>query len=104
MYPTLEGSNIIILDDGVATGATIRAALLSVRNKEPNSVVMAVPVAPPATITKLKREADHVVYLATPEPFYAIGQFYGDFTQTRDEEVVKLLKLNRKELGLLETS
>lgn len=100
-FPNLKDLNVILVDDGVATGATVRAALASIRKKGPKSVVIAVPVAPPSTIRDLEREADHAVCLSTPEPFYAIGQFYGDFTQTSDEEVIRLLKLNREELGTL---
>lgn len=98
-FPNLEDLDVILVDDGVATGATVGAALASIRKKEPKSVVIAVPVAPPSAIRHLKREADHVVCLSTPEPFYAIGQFYRDFAQISDEEVTGLLKLNREELG-----
>jgi putative phosphoribosyl transferase len=100
-FPNLKGLHVIVVDDGIATGATIRAALASLRKKEPKSVVLAVPVAPPSTIRNLKSEADEVIYLAAPEPFYAIGQFYRDFSQTSDEEVKRLLKLNREELKAL---
>jgi putative phosphoribosyl transferase len=99
--PRLMGLHVIVVDDGIATGATIRAALASLRKKEPKSVVLAVPVAPPSTIRNLKSEADEVIYLAAPEPFYAIGQFYRDFSQTSDEEVKRLLKLNQEELKAL---
>jgi putative phosphoribosyl transferase len=98
-FPTLKGLHVIIVDDGVATGATVKAALASMRKKEPKSVVLAVPVAPPSTIRELKKDADVAVCLATPEPFYAIGQFYRDFAQTSDEEVKRLLKLNKEELA-----
>jgi len=97
-YPNLENRHVIIVDDGVATGSTIKAALASVRRRGAKTVVIAVPVGPPSTIKELQKEADGVVCLFTPEPFYAIGQFYTDFTQTTDEEVIRLLKLSRKEL------
>jgi putative phosphoribosyl transferase len=100
-FPKLKGLDVIVVDDGIATGATVKAALASIRKKEPNSVVLAVPVAPPSTIRNLKSEADEVVYLYAPEPFYAIGQFYRDFSQTSDEEVKRLLKLNQEELKAL---
>ncbi len=98
-FPNLKDRNVIIVDDGIATGATIQAALSSIRKKNPKSVVIAVPVAPPSTINALKRQADHVVCLFTPTSFSAIGQFYRDFAQTSDDEVIKLLKLNREELS-----
>lgn len=97
-YPNLEGRDIILVDDGIATGATIRAALASIRKKSPQYVVLAVPVAPPSTINDLKGDADQIVCLHMPEPFYAIGRFYKDFPQTSDEEVIRLLQLNREEM------
>jgi putative phosphoribosyl transferase len=92
-YPSLANRDVIIVDDGIATGSTMKAALASVRKRGAKTVVVAIPVGPPSTITELKREADRVVCLHAPESFYAIGQFYGDFTQTLDEEVTRLLKL-----------
>ena len=97
-YPDLENRDVVVVDDGVATGSTLKAALMSVRQKKPKSVIVAVPVGPPDTVAELKRFADRVVCLMTPEPFYAIGEFYDDFTQTEDEEVVRLLQMNRKNL------
>jgi putative phosphoribosyl transferase len=97
-FPNLKSRNVIIVDDGIATGATIQAALSSVRKKNPKSVIIAVPVGPLSTINALKREADRVVCLYTPASFSAIGQFYRDFAQTTDDEVITLLKLNREEL------
>lgn len=97
-YPNLQGRVVIIVDDGIATGATIRAALASVRKKGPQSVVIAVPVAPLSTIRGLEEAADRVVCLSTPEPFFAVGQFYRNFPQTSDGDVKRLLRLNREEL------
>jgi len=99
-YPNLEDRSVIIVDDGVATGSTIKAALASVRKKGARFVVIAVPVGPPSTIRELEKEADRVLCLFTPEPFYAIGQFYRNFSQTTDEEVTRLLRLNREEVGM----
>jgi predicted phosphoribosyltransferase len=90
--------DVIIVDDGVATGSTLRAALISLRKRGAKSVTIAVPVGPPSTINNFKNEADRVVCLLTPEPFFAIGQFYINFDQTSDEEVTMLLKRNRMEL------
>jgi putative phosphoribosyl transferase len=95
-YPSLEGREVILIDDGIATGSTMKAALASVRKRGAKSVIIAIPVGPPSTIKELEKEADRVVCLHTPEAFYAIGQFYEDFTQTRDEEVIRLLKLNKQ--------
>jgi putative phosphoribosyl transferase len=91
-YPSLKNRGVIIVDDGVATGFTLKAALRLVRSKGAQTVTVAIPVGPPDTIRELKKLADRVVCLHAPEPFYAIGQFYVDFTQTSDEEVTGLLK------------
>jgi len=95
-YPSLKNREVIVIDDGVATGSTLKAALRLVRNKGAKTVTVAVPVGPPDTIRELEKLADRVVCLQTPEPFYAIGQFYMDFEQTSDEEVTELLKLSRE--------
>ncbi len=89
---SLKGKDVIIVDDGIATGSTMKAALLSVKNQGAKSVTIAIPVGPPSTVEELKRLADCVICLATPEYFQAIGQFYGNFGQTSDEEVIELLK------------
>jgi putative phosphoribosyl transferase len=93
----IAGHTAILVDDGIATGATVRAALKAVRRAKPLKLVLAVPVAPPDTIADLQAEVDEVICLATPEPFFAIGNFYQDFSQTTDEEVVKLLAQRAKE-------
>ncbi len=95
-YPNLKGRNVIIVDDGIATGSTMKAALASVKNRGAKSVTVAVPVGPPSTIQELEKQADRVVCPYTPEYFQAIGQFYRDFSQTTDEEVIELLKKNRQ--------
>jgi putative phosphoribosyl transferase len=95
-YPNLKNRDVIVVDDGLATGSTMKAALASAKNKGANSVTVAIPVGPPSTIAKLKDMADRVVCLSTPEFFSAIGEFYRDFNQTTDEEVIELLKKNRK--------
>jgi predicted phosphoribosyltransferase len=95
-YPNLKDRDVIVVDDGIATGATMKAALASVKNKGAKSVTAAVPVGPPSTIEELKRQADRVVCLYMPESFYAIGEFYDDFAQTNDYEVIDLLKRNRQ--------
>ena len=90
--PEIAGRTAIIVDDGIATGATALAALKAVRRAKPKSLVLAAPVAPPETVATLEREADNVVCLETPEVFRAIGLFYRDFQQVGDAEVTALLK------------
>lgn len=87
----ITGRTAIVVDDGIATGATIRAGLRAVRRAQPARLVLAVPVAPPATIAALKREVDDVVCLLVPRHLEAIGRFYGDFHQLSDDEVIDLL-------------
>jgi predicted phosphoribosyltransferase len=99
-YPSLKNRDVILVDDGIATGSTMKAALASVRNKGAKSVTVAIPVGPPSTIEELRKQADRVVCLYTPEYFSAIGQFFEDFTQTSDEEVINLLKLSRQKRAL----
>lgn len=94
--PEIAGREVILVDDGVATGSTLKAALRSLQKRGAKTVTVAVPVGPVDTIHELKREADKVVCLSTPDPFYAIGEFYEDFEQTTDEEVIDLLQLSRK--------
>lgn len=89
---SVRGRTVLVVDDGIATGATMRAALRAVRRREPSRLVLAVPVAPPETVDLLRREVDEVVCLATPSPFGAIGQFYVDFRQVGDDEVRDLLE------------
>ena len=95
-YPNLRGKDVIIVDDGIATGSTMKAALASVKNRGARTVIVAVPVGPPSTIDELKKQADKVICPYTPEYFQAIGQFYEDFDQTTDEEVIQLLKQNKQ--------
>jgi putative phosphoribosyl transferase len=78
---------VILVDDGVATGATMRAAISALRSQKPARIVVAVPVAPSDTVALLRHEADEVVCLATPEAFWAIGQWYVEFPQLSDEAV-----------------
>ena len=85
--PAVAGQCVILVDDGVATGATVRAAIAALRQQKPARVVVAVPVAPPDTVDVLRGEADEVVCLATPEPFRAIGCWYVEFPQLTDDEV-----------------
>jgi putative phosphoribosyl transferase len=88
---TLAGRTVVIVDDGMATGSTALAAIDVVRQHGAERVILAVPVAPPATVERLRAAADEVVCLESPEHFMAIGEWYDDFRQTTDEEVISLL-------------
>jgi putative phosphoribosyl transferase len=85
--PAVAGQCVVLVDDGVATGATMRAGIAALRQAKPSRIVVAVPVAPPDTVELLQREADEVVCLAMPEPFRAIGCWYVEFPQLTDDEV-----------------
>jgi putative phosphoribosyl transferase len=89
--PAVEGKCVFLVDDGVATGATMRAAIAALRQSNPAKIVVAVPVAPPEAVEQLGQEADEVVCLATPEPFFAIGRWYVEFPQLDDAAVRELL-------------
>ncbi len=90
-HPNLKGRTVIVVDDGIATGATTRAALQAVRAREPAALILAVPVAPTDVLRRLSGEADEIICLEDHEDFGAIGYFYDDFGQVGDEEVIRLL-------------
>ncbi|MBI5740035.1 MAG: phosphoribosyltransferase [Nitrospirae bacterium] len=90
--PDLRGKIIILADDGVATGATMKAAISTLKTEDIAKLVVALPVAPPATAEELQRSIDEFICLETPDYFMSVGSFYGDFTQVVDEEVVELLQ------------
>lgn len=93
----VRGKTVVIVDDGLATGSTMRAAVRALRKLDPRAIVVAVPVAAPSTCEELRAEADDIVCLFTPEPFQAVGLWYEDFSQTTDSEVHNLL--GRANLG-----
>jgi putative phosphoribosyl transferase len=93
--PAVTGTTVIVVDDGIATGTTVRAALKALRRRGAARIVLAVPVAPADTLAQLRREADHIVCLAVPSPFVAIGCHYEDFHQLSDEEVLSGLSSRR---------
>jgi len=88
----LQDRVVIIVDDGVATGATMIAAAREVWNRKPKKVIIGLPVIAKDTLGKLEKEVDAVIFIEAPEMFYAVGQFYEDFPQLEDEEVIELLK------------
>jgi len=92
----VAGRVVIVVDDGIATGGSMRAALRGIRRAGPRRLVLAVPVAPPDTIEALRADVDEVVCLSTPAWFGAVGNFYRDFSQTTDDEVVELLDAARR--------
>ena len=91
----VRGRTVILVDDGLATGSTMRAAVAALRALGPSRIVVAVPVAAPSTCDELRREVDEIACFATPDPFMAVGRFYDDFSQTTDEEVRALLASGR---------
>jgi len=88
---SVEGRTVILVDDGLATGSTMRAAVAALRQRSPARIVIAVPTAAPETCEELKAEVDEMVCATTPTPFYGVGQWYDDFSQTTDDEVRDLL-------------
>jgi predicted phosphoribosyltransferase len=90
--PDVRGRTVILVDDGLATGSTMRAAIAALRAQHPARIVVAVPVGAPDTCAEFKDEADDVICARTPEPFFAVGLWYADFSQTTDEEVHDLLR------------
>jgi putative phosphoribosyl transferase len=90
-FPDLRDRTVILIDDGIATGATIRAAISAIRQSQCDRIVVAVPVAPAATCDELQAEVEQVVCLSNPEPLYSISYWYEDFSQTSDREVNQLL-------------
>jgi predicted phosphoribosyltransferase len=88
----VKGRTVILVDDGLATGSTMRAAVAALRTLQPSRIVIAVPTAAAETCHELKAEADDVVCAMTPTPFFGVGQWYDDFSQTTDEEVHRLLQ------------
>jgi putative phosphoribosyl transferase len=93
--PEVSGSIVILIDDGLATGATMRAAAAALKTKNPAKIVVAVPTAARDTCEFFGREVDEVICMTTPEPFYGVGAWYGDFSQTTDKEVCELLEKAR---------
>lgn len=96
----LENKIVIIVDDGIATGNTILAAIKMIRAKRPKKIVVAVPVAPPRTAKVIEKEVDDFVCVSIPEAFFGVGQFYQDFSQVTDREVIQLLREANSRAGM----
>ena len=96
-FPGVTGKTVILVDDGLATGSTMRAGVAALRKENPARIIVAVPVAAPATCKSFKDIADDIVCAETPEPFIAVGLWYEDFSQTSDDEVHELLEHSRHE-------
>ncbi len=94
--PAIKGKSVILIDDGLATGATMSAAVKALKAQQPARIVVAVPTAAPDVCEQMRHEADEVVCATTPEPFRAVGRWYEDFAQTSDEEVRELLAIARR--------
>lgn len=89
--PNFKDRTVMLVDDGIATGASMRAAITVLREEQPRSIIVAIPVAPSSICDELRSEVDQLVCLMTPEPFYSVGLWYDYFSPTTDEEVSKLL-------------
>jgi predicted phosphoribosyltransferase len=96
--PEVRGRTVILIDDGLATGASMRAAVAALRAQHPARIVVAVPTAAPETCEAFESEVDEIVCAMTPEPFYGVGRWYEDFSQTTDEEVRALLEESARQL------
>jgi len=97
--PDVKGRTVILIDDGLATGSTMRAAAAALRKLGPERIVVAVPVSAPETCDEIREEVDEVVCAVTPEPFRGVGLWYKDFSQTTDEEVRELLERARQSVA-----
>lgn len=89
---SLKNKTVIVVDDGIATGHTMKSTIQSIQKQNPKELIVAVPVAPPHTAREVRKMVDELICLHTPEDFYGVGQFYADFGQVSDEEVMEVLK------------
>ena len=97
-FPELTDRTVILVDDGLATGATFFASVTAIREKSPRLVIGAIPVAPQAAVQEARRLLDQLIVLDVPDPFYAVGNFYDDFTQVEDREVLQCLHASQEAL------
>jgi putative phosphoribosyl transferase len=96
-FSDIKGKAVILVDDGIATGVTTRAAIQAIKHLKPSKLVLAVPVGPPETVNRLSKLVDDLICLETPEDFYAVSAFYLSFPQVSDDEVISLLKKSKEE-------
>jgi predicted phosphoribosyltransferase len=101
--PDVRGKTVILVDDGLATGSTMLAAIRALRQQQPARIVVAVPIAAPETCDQLRSQVDDIVCAITPEPFLAVGTWYQDFSQTTDDEVRDLLARSAEQVALRHT-
>jgi putative phosphoribosyl transferase len=94
---SMRGRNVILVDDGMATGSTMLIAAKTLRKEMPARIILATPVAPPDACSKLRADVDEIICLSTPDPFYAVGLWYENFEQTTDNEVIRLLEESERE-------
>ncbi len=99
--PDIQGKTVILVDDGIATGSTLRAAIATLEQQHPDQIIVAVPVASPDICAQLREVVDRIVCLLTPDPLYSIGLWYEDFSQTSDEEVRTLLAQAARDLSVV---
>lgn len=99
LLPDMKGKTVILVDDGIATGATMKAGVISVKKKKPEKIIVTIPVASPQSVEELKEITDEVICLYAPAYFAAVGQFYTEFSQTSDDEVIEILKKIKEEKG-----
>lgn len=92
-FPQLTGRTVLLVDDGIATGSTFMASALAIRSLQPRLLVGVIPVGPSSTIREVRSHVDELVVLMTPDPFYAVGNFFVDFTQVEDRDVIQYLNL-----------
>jgi putative phosphoribosyl transferase len=92
----LTGRTVLLVDDGIATGSTFMASALAIRSVQPRRLVGVIPVGPPSTIREVRSRVDELVVLMTPDPFDAVGNFFTDFTQVEDRDVIQYLNLAKK--------
>ena len=93
LLPHLTGRTVLLVDDGIATGSTFLASARAIRGLQPRRLVGVIPVGPPTTIREVQAQVDELVVLLTPDPFEAVGNFFVDFTQVEDRDVVEYLNL-----------
>ena len=89
-----KNKNIILIDDGIATGATTEVAIIILKKQKASKIILAIPTMPEKEITRFKKLVDELIYINAPDNFFGVGQFYQNFSQTSDEEVINLMKQN----------